>query len=180
MKGSSMRIQINTNNNTLIIDNKKYKIEPYKQNLADIFELYLGVKEYNGIVADIQRWYYGSLVKAPWCATSMSFFANELGILSQFGGKNENVYRMLKCNQIASNNRVFTGSAIPTNIERGDVLYYNWSPGEMSTNSNKHVCVCFESTADDLIKCIGGNQNDGIMIKTYHRAALYALFRPEY
>jgi len=35
------------------------------------------------------------MVYASWCCTSLSYFANQLGILNKIGGRNENVYAMM-------------------------------------------------------------------------------------
>ena len=49
------------------------------KTITDAFEPYIGTVEYNGIVKTIQEWFYGDLVKASWCATSCSFFADQVG-----------------------------------------------------------------------------------------------------
>ena len=60
------------------------------KTVTDLFEKHLGVREYNGIVATMLKWYYGELRKVAWCAVSMSYMMNQLGLLDQIGGKNQN------------------------------------------------------------------------------------------
>lgn len=146
--------------------------------LADMFEPYIGVTEWNGIVRTIQEWYYGGLVKASWCATSVSYFANQMGILMQLGGKNENVNQMrLSC--AGSGYGTYFDNP-PSQLRRGDILFWLWSGSVMSNSSNKHVGVCYDDTTDTIIPCIGGNQSDMICVQNYRRSALYAVFRPTY
>ena len=80
-----------------IIDTEAGTCQPYGEpialNIVDFLARYEGAKEYNGIVGAIQTWYYGSLVKAPWCATCMSWVFNKLGIQVD---KAENVYTLMR------------------------------------------------------------------------------------
>ena len=71
-----------------IIDTETGICEPYNElmpdrrgeNLYKLFKQFEGTKEYDGIVAQIQKWYYGSLIKASWCATAVSYFMDQLGV----------------------------------------------------------------------------------------------------
>lgn len=165
----------------VIIDGVRYVPEVNKAHLTvtDIFEKYLGTKEYDGVVATIQKWYYGSLVKASWCATSLSWCLAQLGIMKvTIGTKEENVYNFkVKLDKI--------GSATPINVnadlQRGDILIFLWS-GKFSTTASKHITSCYEFTdaKQNNIKCLGGNQSDSISIQTYDRSKLYAVYRPSY
>lgn len=166
----------------VIIDGVKYvPVEEVKKNLTvtDIFEKYLGTKEYEGIVGTIQKWYYGSLVKASWCATSMSWCLGQLGIMKvTIGTKEENVY-----NFNAKLKNVGSATPIPTDatLQRGDILIFLWS-GKFSTTASKHITSCYETcnVGQNNIKCLGGNQSDSISIQTYDRSKLYAVYRPDY
>ena len=159
------------------------------KTVTDAFEQYKGTKEYDGIVATIQRWYYGDLVKASWCATSMSYFANQLGILDQLGGKNENVYSMMraceKTHERTGRGQFFYKKDIPADyvIPRGAVIFLLYSSAPMTTGSQKHVTSCHGITkwkGTGSIKCLGGNQSDAIRITSYSQENIYAIFVPDY
>lgn len=162
----------------LIINNNRI----VKPNITIASELakYRGTKEYDGIVADIQNWYYGKLVKSAWCCTTISYFANKLGILSQLGGKNANVYNMMVACQKASPSQFYTKDKLPQKIFKDDILFMLWEGDTMTANSSKHVCVAeYDSTGAEIF-CIGGNQKDKICTLKYLRNNVYALFRPVY
>ena len=83
-----------------IIDTEALTITPYhtesgttrgQKMLTDMAQ-YVGTVEYEGIVKTIQEWYYGSLVKAAWCATAISYFADRNGLPVT---KAENVLNLL-------------------------------------------------------------------------------------
>lgn len=141
---------------------------------------YRGTKEYDGIVKTIQEWYYGTLVKTSWCATCVSYFANEVGILDQLGGKSNNVYdMMLKCQRV-SPSQFFPKEKLPTEIMKDDILFMMWDDGVMTINSNKHVCVAEYNSKGETFFGIGGNQKDKICTLKYDRKNIYALYRPNY
>lgn len=155
-------------------------------DLADAMIPYEGVPEYTGIVADIQKWYYGSLVKAPWCATAVSYFANLAGWLEAIGGKAENVNIMREnCRKNPLGlyyNREEVRNGL--DIKKGDILFFLWNARDikslMTNTSSKHVGVakCDVSGKSEMIECIGGNQDDKICTKLYSRYDLYAVYRP--
>lgn len=139
--------------------------------LADLFEKYIGTKEYTGTVAAIQRWYYGSVEKSPWCATAISYFWYQLTgnhILHA-----ENVKTLL--DQCAG-----AGMQLITDLSslrRGDIVFFLWSgTGPMTTTSSKHVSI-YTGKPNQYI---GGNQDDSICIKTYSPDSIYAVYRPNY
>ena len=145
--------------------------------MIDLFNDNHGTVEYDGIVAEIQKWYYGNLYKGPWCATAISYFANQVGL--DIGGKAENVYTMLQQCKKSSEGTVYEGyKNIPSRIEKGDILFWNWSGGKMTSSSSKHVGIAEYSSSNDIIYCIGGNQSDKICTKEYDKGDLYAIFRP--
>lgn len=159
------------------------------KTLTDMFEPYIGVHEYNGIVATIQKWYYGDLYKGAWCATSMSYFANQLGILDQFGGKNENVYEMMIATERAWK-RTGKGNflyqvQIPKGyiIKRGTVIFNLNSGTKMNATSNKHVTTANADFSYDIshgYDALGGNQSDEIRVSAYPQTRIYAIFEPDY
>lgn len=138
----------------------------------------LGHKEWDGVISACQMWYYGSVQKSAWCATSVSWAAYHSGILHQIGGKNENVYQMLLDCSSSGYGEILQGNA--HKIKEGDILFFNWDSGKMSYTSSKHVTVAAEDCTGDMIKCIGGNQDDMCKYSTYERKYLYAIFRPNY
>lgn len=159
------------------------------RTLTDAFEPHIGVHEYDGIVGDIQRWFYGDLYKGAWCATSVSYFANELGILSQIGGKNENVWEMMKaCEDMARNHGVGKilykhEIEIGTLIRRGTIVFNLNSGKVMTPSSSKHVTTAYADFRYDpsaSYKGLGGNQSDMIKVSEYSQKKIYAIFIPDY
>lgn len=169
----------------VIIDGVKYvpnvSRETNKPTLADWFEKYDGTKEYDGIVETIQKWYYGKLVKASWCATSLSYALSRLGIMKYtIGSKQENVkllYDALKNTGTASVVDI-TGT-----LKRGDIVIFKWESGGLfTTTCKKHVAVVQKDSFshEGTVTVIGGNQDNKICSKVYTKASIYAVFRPDY
>lgn len=151
--------------------------------LADWFEMHKGTKEYDGIVKTIQEWYYGTLIKASWCATSVSYALSRLGMMKQtIGRKCENVYVMYTqlINTKSAKQIDFKNGE---SIKRGDILIYNWDTGELRADGRKHVSIAYEDCtykAGNTCNSIGGNQDDMIKVSAYPFNNLYAVFRPKY
>lgn len=145
--------------------------------LIEEFSLYIGTHEYNGIVAVIQNWFYGKLVKDKWCATAMSFFAARCGILDQLGGKNEGVWEMYNACKVAhKGGRFYDYGFLPEVIPDGAVCFFLKS-------GYSHVTVCYSSRTynkTNYLACLGGNQEDSICVKNYPMKALQAIFVPNY
>lgn len=164
----------------VIIDGVKYVPEKDTNlTVADVFTKYIGTKEYDGVVATIQKWYYGTLVKASWCATSLSWCLSQLGIMKYtIGKKQENVYHFVTA---IRNTGTAKEISVGADLKRGDILVFNWN-GSFSPTSDKHITSCNEDTKScaDSIPCIGGNQSDMICIANYPRNKLVAVFRPDY
>lgn len=155
------------------------------RTVTDMFEPYIGTKEYDGIVALIQKWFYGSMYKGAWCATSMSYFMNELGLLEQIGGKNENVYCMLKACEAVNRKRFKHKNEIPEGyrIKRGTIIFNLNSGTVMTESSSKHVTSAyadFDYNPAKSYKGLGGNQSDMIRISEYTQKKIYAIFEPPY
>lgn len=151
-----MEIKIVGDIQSLIIDGKEM-IVPKVKNLADEFLKYAGTKEYTGIVEDIQKWYYGRMVKDAWCTTSMSYFANVCGLSEQVG-KHENVDRMKE--YMASKGKIrmspsYGGTYTP---KKGDIVFF--SSKHIYEDCN-HVGTVISLTSD-VLKWIGGNTSDAI------------------
>ena len=156
-----------------------------RPTVTDAFAPYIGTVEYNGIVATIQKWYYGSLVKDSWCATSMSYFANSLGILDKIGGKNENVYYMMRACQNAGDGEFYYRDDIPQGyiVRRGTIIFLLTSDPPMTSTSRKHVTSAYEDftwKGSGYVQCLGGNQSDRIKVSQYAQKNIYAIFRPNY
>lgn len=144
------------------------------EKIISFFQSHRGVVEYNGIVATIQKWYYGALVQASWCATAMSYAIKEVCGLNIT--KQENVYLLLNELNNSGLGNLYMGSAIPS-VKKGDILFWLWSGSSMSTTSNKHVGVAEIDSNNDTIYCLGGNQKDKICTLAYNRKYLYAIYR---
>ena len=158
-----------------IIDTEAGTCQPYGApialNTADFLE-------YDSVVSAIQKWYYGSLVKAPWCATCMSWALAMLGVRVE---KAENVYTLMRNCQYAATQgygTFFSRSELPPELNRGDVCFLLFSSTPMTAASSKHVTAYIKDVGANSIHCIGGNQSDGIFTKTYNRSNLYAVYRP--
>lgn len=152
--------------------------ENKKMTIVEFFEKHQGVTEYNGIVATIQKWFYGSLVRDAWCATSTSYAADQAGILDQIGGKNEGVSEMMAaCKKLHERDGRFYGySKIPYQLKRNDIVFFK-------RNGSSHVAHVWEDcfyTGSGYINVIGGNQSDMICKKDYRQANISAIYRPDY
>lgn len=142
-------------------------------NLLALMEPYLGTKEYDGIVEDIQKWYYGRLIKAPWCSTCMSYFLNAAGL----SVKDENVYGLFLKAKTSGKGSIIMGA--PAELCKGDIVFLCYS-GVMSTTASKHVTVCTEDTlvsASGSFTGRGGNQDDMLCDKTFSCKNIYAVWR---
>ena len=164
-----------------IIDTEAGTCRPYGTpialNIVDFLARYKGAKEYDGVVATIQKWYYGSLVKAPWCATCMSWVFNQLGIPVD---KAENVYTLMRNCQYAATqgHGTFYGRSELPELEKGDVCFLLFTGTTMTTTSKKHVTAFIARPSAERIRCIGGNQSDKIQVADYASSTLYAVYRP--
>ena len=164
-----------------IIDTEAGTCRPYGTpialNIVDFLARYKGAKEYDGVVATIQKWYYGSLVKAPWCATCMSWVFNQLGIPVD---KAENVYTLMRNCQYAATqgHGTFYGRSELPELEKGDVCFLLFTGTTMTTTSKKRVTALIARPSAERIRCIGGNQSDKIQVTDYASSTLYAVYRP--
>lgn len=174
-----------------IIDTETMKVTPYEEKKTDTttpglsrgvqmveqLEKWKGAKEWDGIVAGIQTWFYGYISKTSWCSTTISFLLTAVGIPV----KRENVKALYLFGKNSNIGRFFTHNDIkngmPGTIKRGDILFFLWEGDKMETTSKKHVTMCEEDTEGDMILCIGGNQSDGINPERYKRSKLYGVWR---
>ena len=152
--------------------------EVMSTTIVDEFLKYIGVHEYDGIVATIQKWYYGSLVRDAWCATSTSYFANVAGILDQLGGKHEGVSEMMNaCRRLHKNDgKFFEYPSIPRDLKKHDIIFFK-------RNGASHVAHLWKDstyTGNGVINVLGGNQSDMICKKDYKQQNIQAVYRPVY
>lgn len=154
-------------------------MEKKKRTLYEAMKRLEGAREWDTAVKMIQEWFYGSYVKASWCATTVCYAAHDAGLLFP---KNDNVYGLLlACKTHAKNgNGTFYFHNAPMDLKQGDVLFWLWRGAVMNYASSKHVGVCVKDTPASAseIECIGGNQSNRVCVKTYNRANLYAVYRP--
>lgn len=142
-----------------------------KEKMVRILAEHRGDKEYEGFVKTIQTWYYGSLVKASWCATTVSYLLAQVG-LSDI--KAENVKTLLD-KVVAS--KKFELLDRSCDVKRGDILFWLWSGNVMTTTSSKHVGIAEFDSVRNKIYCLGGNQKDKICTLGYDRKYLFCIAR---
>lgn len=136
------------------------------KTIADFFEQHLGTVEYEGIVETIQTWYYGRLVKAPWCATSVSYFAHLAG-MGDVVGKWENVNRMkeyLRNKDLIDATKQYLGGNYQA--KRGDLVFLS---SAHSYADCSHVGVVSEINHETgYLKVVSGNSKDSIRFDEYN------------
>lgn len=166
------------------------------KTVADEFKKHLGAYEYNDFVKSMIRWYYGYDAQVAWCAISMSYMMNQMGLLSQIGGKNQNCYEML-CDIKAAMKKTKKGTLWlrgetlkkGTVIPRGAIIFILRSDPPMTHGSLKHVTSCnteFTYKGTGTYEGLGGNQDPGngkpdcICVKKYNQSNIWAVFMPDY
>lgn len=160
------------------------------KTITDVFNDHLGAKEWDSFVRKMLKWYYGQVQKVAWCAVSCSYMANELGILDQLGGKQQNVYMLMKNTEAAQKKTGKGEFAYATNLKIGDkikkgTIIFMLRDGDtpMTVTSKKHVTTANEDFVylkKGYFKALGGNQADEICVKQYPQSTIYAVFYPEY
>lgn len=138
-------------------------------NCADELTKYNGTKEYDGIVVEIQKWYYGRLVKAPWCATCVSYFCNKYAKNGSFmqTHKYESCTAMraaLIKNNLYDSTKHYGGGNYKAKI--GDIVFISW---KNNANSPDHVgFVYYINHTTGELSVISGNSSDMIKIDNYN------------
>lgn len=130
-----------------------------------------GDKEYEGFVAIIQKWYYGSVVKASWCATTISYLLAQVG-LGEIKAENVKVLY----DKLGASGK-FEMLDKTCDVKRGDILIWLWSGNVMTASSSKHVGLAEYDSSGSNIYCLGGNQKDKICTLGYDRKYLFAIAR---
>lgn len=142
-----------------------------KEKMVRMLAEHRGDVEYNGFVATVQKWFYGSLVKDSWCATTISYLLAQVGLADI---KSDNVKTLL--DKISASGK-FELLDKTCDVERGDILFWLWSGDIMTTSSNKHVGLAERPSKSKIIYCLGGNQKDKICTLAYGRTYLYRIAR---
>lgn len=88
-----------------------------KGKMVRLLAEHRGDTEYNGFVATIQKWFYGSMVQASWCATTISYLLAQVGLGDI---KSENVKTLL--DKISASGK-FELLDKTCDVERGDILF---------------------------------------------------------
>lgn len=142
-----------------------------KEKMVRMLAEHRGDVEYSGFVATIQKWFYGSVVKASWCATTISYLLAQVGLVEI---KAENVKTLL--DKISASGK-FELLDKTCDVERGDILFWLWSGNVMTTSSSKHVGIAEHPSKGSTIYCLGGNQKDKICTLAYDRKYLFCIAR---
>lgn len=132
---------------------------------------HIGTQEYDGIVADIQTWFYGHLVKAPWCATCVSYV---LSNIYDYACKFENVYHLNNWAKNKSRMQVVD----PSEAQENDLVIISFG-APLAVTSRKHTTF-YTGKRDDSgnYLCLGGNQSNSIRISAYSPSDIHAVYRP--
>lgn len=143
--------------------------KPDTETAISFLTRYIGTKEYDGIVSDIQTWFYGHLVKAPWCATCVSYV---LSHIYNYTCKYENVYHL---NNWAKSTLI---SVPPADAKENDLVIISYG-SPIAITSRKHATF-YTGKRDDSgnYLCLGGNQSNSIRISAYSPSDIYAVYRP--
>lgn len=165
----------------IVINGTVYNKEETHPNfftVADVFMHYQGTQEWDGIIPTIQKWFYGSMVKTAWCATSMCWVLAQLGLRQYtLQGKSDNVFNLnTRLRDAVSHGRCDEKKI--EDIKYGDIIIFSWD-GNFRPDSSKHVTSAIKLDGDH-IKCIGGNQSNGINVASYDIHKIYAVYRPHY
>lgn len=147
--------------------------------LADVLEHYEGIREYEGIVAVMQNWYYGYVRKTAWCAVTICWGLAQLGLRNYtLEGKSDNVYQLDTMLEVACEKGHCKRIDNFKDLKRGDIVVFNFSP-TFTPTSKKHVSV-FGSNDGAYLRCIGGNQSDQIKYSNYRVVDAVSAYRPHY
>lgn len=159
------------------------------KTITDLFQQHIGVKQWDSFVRTMIKWFYGGFAEVKWCAISLSYMADKLNILNQFGGKEQNTYQMMR-NAEAANKRTGVGWFAyakdikhGTIIKRGTVIFVLKEAAPMTYKSKKHTTTAytdFTYTGAETFAALGGNQDGEIKIKYYPQSQIYAVFCPDY
>lgn len=166
-----------------LIDTDMGTVTPYDASrgaggkMVEILRSYRGDTEYTGYCKTVQEWFYGTLVKSAWCATTVSYLAFQEGVLSR-EQCHDNVFYLMKNFKILDGIKGTFYDVPPQTIQKGDILFWLWEGDAMTPMSKKHVGLAEYDSAADKIFCIGGNQKNKVCTLEYDRKYLYAVFRP--
>ena len=160
-----------------------------KKTITEAFLPYRGTKEYNGIVRKMITWFYGGFSPVAWCAIAVSYMANEVGVLSQLGGKEQNTYQLMKNTEKAWKKTGKGTFKYAKDLKKGEVIksgsviFILKSDAPMVYGSKKHTTTAYKDFKYSNIgyfQALGGNQSDYIQVKLYPKRQIYAVFYPDY
>lgn len=167
-----------------IIDTDAGTVTPYTnansgigERMVAILQAHRGEVEYTGFCKTVQEWFYGTVVESAWCATAISYLAEQTGLLTRKEG-DENVFWLMETFRDLDGKKGTFYSTPPQTIQKGDILFWLWEGDKMTFSSKKHVGLAEYNSASDKIYCIGGNQKNKVCTLEYDRKYLYAVFRP--
>ena len=167
-----------------IVDTDAGTVMPYNTianntgaDMVRALQEHRGDREYEGFCRTVQEWFYGSVVKAAWCATTVSYLAFQAGLLQRKQGLDNVFWLMEEFKGLNGIKGTFFGTP-PQTIQKGDILFWLWEGDKMTSTSNKHVGLAEYDSTTDKIYCIGGNQKNKVCTLEYDRKYLYAVFRP--
>ena len=141
--------------------------------MVETLAAHRGDTEYNGFVATIQKWFYGSIVQAAWCATTVSYLLTLTGRAVH----EENVNRLRVALEKSGWGTMFNRDSIPERLVQGDICFWLWDGSVMQDGSSKHVNLVEHPSTGNTVFCIGGNQKNKICTLEYDRSKLYAVYR---
>lgn len=157
--------------------------------ITDQFAKHIGVKQWDTFVRTMIKWFYGGFAEVKWCAISCSYMCDQLGILDQIGGKEQNTYQMMK-NAEAASKKSGKGEFHYAKdlkkgyiIKKGSILFLLKSEAPMTYKSSKHTTTAytdFAYTGTGYFSSLGGNQSGEIKVKQYLQSQIYAVFYPDY
>lgn len=148
-----------------------------KKSIADELEKMKPAVEWDSKVEAIQKWYYGLYVKASWCATTVSYIINKLGLTDV---KSDNVYTLMVKLRNSNTGTFYNAEQLKTiDIKKDDILFFLWAGNKMVETSSKHVSVAYldNKAGSKTVFAIGGNQKDKICTLEYERSKIYGMFR---
>lgn len=153
-------------------------VEPTYTTIADAMQADEGAMEWDATVGKIQRWYYGDYVKDAWCATSVSYYAFQVGATDV--KKNENVDTMWGAMR-TSKWRTPQYGGTTRKPKKGDLVFFS---RVHAFEDLTHVGVVVEPGNEDATSFSyvsgntprpGTNKDDGIWTKTISYSDMYVV-----
>lgn len=164
------------NDDGSITINGKVVVEPEfnaKMTMADFAEEYLGNREWDDTLRNIQKWFYGKVLLLPWCATFASYMASLSNVTEQVG-KFDNVDLMKshlnKQGRLDCTKNYGGGAYVP---KRGDLVFFS-AKHTYSDCTHVAIVTAFDNSTGKF-EYIGGNQSNAVTMKTDNVSNLYVV-----